>query len=106
MQLARVIGTCVATARTPGLSQERMLVLQPLDFAQRESGRPVIAVDTVSADRGQVVWFVRSREAANSLSDPFNPVDCAVVGILDELQMHEGRSPSKNAGRGRPGGGG
>ncbi len=89
MQLARVIGTCVATAKTAGLKGERLLVIQPLDFELHEKGRPLIAADVVRADRGQVVWFVRSREAANSLADPFNPIDCAVVGLLDELQMGE-----------------
>ena len=87
MQLARVIGTCVATAKVESLRGQRLLVIQPLAFDLTESGIPAIAVDTVSADRGETVWFVRSREAANSLPDPFNPADCAVVGILDELDM-------------------
>jgi ethanolamine utilization protein EutN len=92
VQLARVIGTCVATAKVASLSGQRFLVLQPLDFALEDAGRATVAVDTVSADRGQIVWFVRSREAANSLADPFNPADCAVVGILDELEMADGES--------------
>lgn len=87
MQLARVIGTCVATVKVASLAEQRLLILQPLDFALADAGRSTVAVDTVSADRGQIVWFVRSREAANSLPDPFNPADCAVVGILDELTM-------------------
>lgn len=92
MQLARVIGSCVATAKVESLRGQRLLVLQPLDFALEDAGTPTIAVDTVSADREQIVWFVRSREAANSLPDPFNPADCAVVGILDELDMAQGSS--------------
>jgi len=92
MQLARVIGTCVATAKVESLVGQRLLVLQPLDFELQDKGRASIAVDTVRADQGQVVWFVRSREAANSLPDPFNPADCAVVGILDELDMSRGDS--------------
>jgi ethanolamine utilization protein EutN len=87
VQLARVIGTCVATAKVASLHAQRLLVLQPLDFDLAADGRACIAVDAVDADRGQIVWFVRSREAANSLADPFNPADCAVVGILDELDM-------------------
>lgn len=87
MQLARVVGTCVATAKVASLRGQRLLVLQPLDFELEERGVRCIAVDAVDADRGQIVWFVRSREAANSLPDPFNPADCAVVGLLDELDM-------------------
>lgn len=95
MQLARVIGSCVATVKVESLASQRLLILQPLDFSLEESGQATVAVDTVSADRGQIVWFVRSREAANSLPDPFNPADCAVVGILDELTM--ARDPSEPA---------
>ncbi len=90
MQLARVIGTCVATRKTEGLAGERLLLIQPLDFSLQDKGRIAVAADTVSANRDEIVWFVRSREAANSLADPFNPVDCAIVGILDELQMLSG----------------
>ena len=95
MQLAKVIGTCVATAKVESLRGQRLLVLQPLNFELGEIGTQSIAVDTVSADRGQIVWFVRSREAANSLPDPFNPADCAVVGILDELEMLDGDGPRR-----------
>ncbi len=92
MQLARVVGTCVATRKTPGLAGQRLLLIQPLDFALQDKGRIAVAADTVSAGPEEIVWFVRSREAANSLQDPFNPVDCAIVGILDELEMlHEDR---------------
>jgi ethanolamine utilization protein EutN len=90
MQLARVVGTCVATRKTEGLLGERLLLIQPLDFALKDKGRIAVAADVVSANRGEIVWFVRSREAANSLQDPFNPVDCAIVGILDELEMLRG----------------
>jgi ethanolamine utilization protein EutN len=90
MHLARVVGSCVATRKTEGLRGQRLLLIQPLDFALKEKGRMRIAVDVVSSDRGQIVWYVGSREAANSLTDPFNPVDCAIVGILDELEMARG----------------
>ena len=106
MQLARVIGTCVATVKTEGLRGQRLLILQPLDFDQEDHGRPVIAVDVVYADRGQTVWFVRSREAANSLPEPFNPVDCAVVGLLDELQLNQGVRGGASEAGGKPVAGG
>jgi len=101
MHLARIEGTCVATQSDPALHGQRLLVLQPLTFELTPEGHHVIAVDTVGANRGELVWFVRSREAANALAAPFTPVDAAVVGIVDELTMEgrpvptpEGASPS------------
>jgi ethanolamine utilization protein EutN len=83
--LARVIGTCVATVKTPGLRGERLLVLQPLDFDRHKDGEPFVAVDTVRAAPGDTVFYVTSREAAKALTAPFNPVDAAIMGLVDEL---------------------
>jgi ethanolamine utilization protein EutN len=86
MYLARVIGTCTATVKTPGLKGLRLLVVQPLSFELQESGRPLVAVDTVRAGPGDVIFYVTAREAAKALPDPFNPVDVAILGIVDELR--------------------
>jgi microcompartment protein CcmK/EutM len=87
MQLARIIGTCVATRKVKALEGHRLLILQPLDFDLEPAGNPAVAVDIVRAGRGELVFFVRSREAANSLPDSFCPADAAVVGIADEVGM-------------------
>ncbi|UCF79754.1 MAG: EutN/CcmL family microcompartment protein [Candidatus Eiseniibacteriota bacterium] len=89
MHLARVIGTVVATAKVPSLEGHRLLVVQPLDEEGRDSGSPLVAVDTVSAAPGQVVFFVRGREAASSLPEKFTPCDAAIVGIPDEVTWEE-----------------
>ena len=86
MQLARVTGTCVATVKTPGLRGYRLLVIAPLGFDLAPGGEPIIAVDTVRAGPGDLVFWVASREAAKALPDPFNPVDAAILGIVDEVR--------------------
>jgi ethanolamine utilization protein EutN len=69
------------------LKGQRLLVLQPLTHERKPSGRPLVAVDTVSAAPGQLVYFVRAREAAKALDDQFNPADAAILGIVDELRV-------------------
>lgn len=85
MHLGRVIGTVVATAKVPSLRGQRLLVVEPLDENGQVTGPPVVAVDTVSAAPGQVVFFVKGREAASALPDSFNPSDATIVGIPDEV---------------------
>ena len=85
MQFAEVKGSVVATVKTPGLHGRRLVLLQPTTSAREPDGDLVVAVDLVSAATGQWVTFVRAREAANALEDPFNPVDAAVVAIVDHL---------------------
>ena len=86
MHLCRVIGTVWATQKVETLHGCRMLVVQPLSHDLKDKGAPVVAVDTVSAAPGQLVYIVKSREAAKALEEPFNPVDAAIIGIVDEVR--------------------
>jgi len=86
LHLARVIGTVWSTQKIETLTGYRMLILQPVSHDMSDKGAPVVAVDTVSAAPGQLVYFVKSREAAKALDKVFNPVDAAIVGIVDELR--------------------
>ena len=89
MQLARVIGTVVATIKYEGLQGIKFLIVQPLDKQQRPSGQPVVAADAVAmAGPGELVTIVGSREAAQALPEKFVPVDHAVVGIVDEVKLN------------------
>jgi ethanolamine utilization protein EutN len=65
----------------------RLLIVQPLTHDLVERGRPLVAVDTVSAAPGQLVYFVKSREASKALDELFNPVDAAILGIVDEVTI-------------------
>ena len=85
MYLGRVIGTVVASKKAAGLEGTRLLVVQPLDHAQKISGPPEVAVDTVSASPGTLVMLEGSREAALACDPWFVPVDSAIVGIVDEV---------------------
>lgn len=88
MQLARVIGSVVATEKAEGLEGVRFLVIQPLDKHQEPAGKTVVAADAVHmAGPGELVYFVSSREAAEALPVRFVPVDHAVTGIVDEINL-------------------
>lgn len=85
MYLGRVVGTVVASARAEGLAGQTLLLVQPLDERRAPSGGLEVAVDTVRAGPGELVFLVGSREAALALADSFVPVDAAVVGIVDSV---------------------
>lgn len=88
MQLARVIGSVVATEKAEGLEGVRFLVIQPLDKHQEPAGKTVVAADAVHmAGPGELVYFVSSREAAEALPVRFVPVDHAITGIVDEINL-------------------
>jgi len=85
MYLGRVVGTVVAEKKYEGLGGQKLLLVQPLDHKQQPSGTLEVAVDTVRAGRGDLVFLVGSREAALALEPSFVPVDAAIVGIVDAV---------------------
>jgi ethanolamine utilization protein EutN len=88
VQLGRVIGTVVATVKSPGLEGARFLMVQPLDRGGEPTGAPVVAADAVHmAGPGELVYFVAAREAALAMPEPFVPVDHAIVGIVDAVTV-------------------
>jgi ethanolamine utilization protein EutN len=64
-----------------------MLIVQPYTYARAPDGAAFVAIDLVSAGRGEWVFYVRAREAANALPNAFNPVDRAILGIVDEITL-------------------
>ena len=46
-----------------------------------------VAVDVVNASDGETIYWVGSREAPNALPDKYGPVDAAVVGIVDQVDV-------------------
>ena len=99
MQLARVIGTVVATMKAPNMEGMRLLIVQPLTRRLEPLGQPVVAADALeTAGPGELVFIVGAREAAEAMPNQFVPVDHAIVGIADAV---EGLADSRKS-RGLP----
>lgn len=90
MQLGRVIGTVVASQRVPGLDGVKFLLVQPLDKHRRPRGEAIVAADAVAmAGVGELVYVVASREAALACPEPFVPVDHAITGLVDRVDLED-----------------
>jgi len=87
MYLGQVVGTVVATVKTPSLRAQRLLVVRPYTYQREPNGDAFVAVDLVSAGRDEWVFYVKGREAANALEDKFNPSDRAILGIVDAITL-------------------
>ena len=85
MQLATVIGRVVSTRKDPSLNGFRLLIIQPMTHRRENAGRPIVAVDTVSAGSGESIYWVSSREAPNALPSKHGPIDATIVGIADSV---------------------
>ena len=90
MILARVIGEVVSTQKRPQFEGAKLLILQPETPVGAKSGAILLAIDSVGAGRGELVIAVlEGRAAGEALGRKGAPVDAAIVGIVDRLDIHE-----------------
>ena len=83
MQLARVIGTVVATVKNDSLEGRKLMVVQTLNKDLEPNGRPMVAVDSVGAGVGELVFWCRGKEASFPFKREDTPTDCTIIGIVD-----------------------
>ena len=88
MLFGRVCGTAICTIKYPGIEGVKLLIVQPLNKKLEPIGILQVAADVVQAGPGDLCVMVRSREAALAMKDEkFVPIDLALVGIVDELEV-------------------
>lgn len=99
MKFGRVIGTVVSSVKYEDLDGVKFLVVQPLDEDLQPTGLAEVAADaTAQAAPGELVFMVASREGAQALPEVFVPVDLAITGIVDEVDVaRNGRRSARSA---------
>jgi ethanolamine utilization protein EutN len=88
MQLARVIGTVVATQKHHKFEGAKLLLVQPLNVDDTPRGAALLAVDGVGAGVDEKVLIVlEGRAAGEALGKKAAPVDAAIIGIVDSVTI-------------------
>lgn len=88
MLLARVIGNVVATHKHPTHKGFKTMVVRPVDPAGADAGGEILAVDTVSAGEGDLVLVViEGRSAGEAVRVKEVPLDAAIVGVIDRIDL-------------------
>lgn len=90
MQIARVIGTVVSTQKHAKFEGAKLLLVQPIGLDDAPRGTPLLAVDSVGAGvTEKVLVVIEGRAAGEALGRKLAPVDAAVIGIIDSVDVHE-----------------
>lgn len=91
MILAQVVGTVVSTQKHAGLNGYKLLLVQPLDRALVATGNPMVAADVVGAGVSELVLVsVGSQARAALRGEAPAPVDAAIIGIVDQVEVAPG----------------
>ena len=87
MLLARIVGTVVSTRKDPRLEGKKLLIVKPISPQGADEPGYLVAVDTVSAGFRETVLVVSGSSARMASECKDRPVDAAIVGIVDEVQL-------------------
>ncbi len=87
MILAKIVGTVVATRKDPRLVSSKLLIARSMDPHGKSDGSYLVAVDTVDAGVGEIVLIVSGSSARMASGMKDCPVDAAVVGIIDNIEI-------------------
>lgn len=91
MILGRVVGTVVATRKDPRLEGHTLLLVKPVSPEGKDEAGYVVAVDTVGAGNRELVITVAGSSARMASGCKDKPVDCVIVGIVDEVSLDKPR---------------
>ena len=89
MLLAKIVGTVVATRKDPRLVSNKLLLARPIDPKGKIEGNYLVAIDTVDAGVGETVLIVSGSSARLAAGMKDTPVDAAIVGIIDSVDLGE-----------------
>jgi microcompartment protein CcmK/EutM len=107
MFVGRVTGSLVATQKVESMIGQKLLVIEPLRVNEKDqsnlapTGRTFVAVDTVGAGEGEIVLCVQGSSARFTPETKQLPIDAAVIGIVDQVQVGSKTVFSARANSGR-----
>lgn len=91
MLLAKVVGTVVATRKDEKLVGAKLLLVRTVDPSSgKEEGGYLVAVDTVDAGLRDRVLVVSGSSARMAAGQKDCPVDAAIVGVVDTVEVAGG----------------
>ena len=87
MIIAKVVGSAIATIKHNLLDGTKLLLVCEADAEGNVIGQPLVGVDLVGAGEGELVIVTQGSSARMAVSQSSSPVDAAIIGILDSLQV-------------------
>jgi ethanolamine utilization protein EutN len=91
MQIGKIVGCVWATEKNPGLTAQRLLIVQPLTPELNDTGKQLICTDTTGAGAGELVYWCKGKEASFPFLPSQVPTDATIVAIVDKITVRRGQ---------------
>jgi ethanolamine utilization protein EutN len=100
MLLGRVVGCVWATVKNAEMEGRRLLIVQPVTPELQDTGKRLVCGDWTGAGAGELVYWVRGREASLPFAPGAPPFDTTIVGIVDSVHLgpptaKKGKAPAR-----------
>ena len=89
MQLAKVVGTVVASRKESSLEGLKLLLVRAVDEEGHESGGHLVAADAVGAGPDEYVLIAAGSSARQTTMTDKRPVDAVVMAIVDSWSIDD-----------------
>ncbi|MHB0897498.1 MAG: EutN/CcmL family microcompartment protein [Spirochaetales bacterium] len=87
MVLARVKGTVVSTHKPSSMEGLKLLLLEKIDpVSMKGKGDFVVAIDSVGANAGEIVFYVTGSSARMTETTKGKPSDATIIAIVDVIE--------------------
>jgi ethanolamine utilization protein EutN len=84
VQTAKILGTTDASTKHQSLAGRRLVIVQPVLASGAADGSPLIAIDSLGSQRGDLVMITSDSLWVRQLvGDPNTPARWSVLGNLD-----------------------
>ena len=88
MQIGRVVGTVVSPQKNAKLDGAKLMLVPLLSLDDEPRGAAIMAIESMGAGVGEkVLVVIEGRSAGEALGKKAAPVDAAIIGIVDEVQL-------------------
>ena len=89
MEIGTVIGSVWATKKADGIEGPKLLVVEVLHGTRKDRDNLLVAADVIGAGIGDQVLICLGNPARLIVGQGAVPIDAAVVGIIDSLDIPE-----------------
>lgn len=87
MQLAKVVGTVVATQKSQRLDGLKLMIIRPMNLHGDVGTSYVVAIDAVGAGPGEVVLYASGSSARQTEATKDRPADAVIMAIVDTVEV-------------------
>ena len=90
MILGRVVGSVVSTIKDEHFKGEKLMVVQPVDLDEQDTGISFMALDRMDAGQEDLVLVNMEGGGAKIIYERKMPVQAVIVAVVDRFEVSRG----------------